>query len=426
MFLRILRRSLAINKKRKFLTISVVALGTGVIAALLSISLVIGDRLEQELRTYGANLEVVPAVDSLRIEINGVDYSNITRGAYLDERDLPRIKTIFWRNNIVGFAPFLPVRGSLKENGRTIPLVGTWFEKAMPTEDEPDFRTGVKIVYPYWRVEGRWASDDSSVPEAMIGAKLARVLNLANNDHFTTEVNGQFQRFRIVGIIRSGGVEENQAFVPLAVIQKLMNLPYKIKKIQISALTIPENERAKKDPATMTPKEYEKWYCAPYISAIAYQIMEVISNSKAKPILQVAESEGVILSKIKLILLLIAIASAGASILAVAGGMTAIVLERRSEIGLLKAIGASNRQVEALFLAEAGMIGVFGGLIGYGLGLFLAQIIGKSSFNLTAPFNPAVVLITVILAVIITLLGSLFPLRSVAALEPVVVLHGRE
>jgi putative ABC transport system permease protein len=425
MFFRILKRSFLRRKKRKALAVIVVALGSAVIAALLSVSLVIGDRLQQELRTYGANLEVVPQSDTLPIEINGVDYRTSARGAYLDERELPKLKTIFWRHNIVAFAPYLPALGELQATGQTIPLIGTWFDKPVPVEDEPDFRAGVKYVSPYWQVKGGWASDESSVPEAMVGAQLAETLNLSKDMDFFVKVNGQVQRFRVAGIVRSGGVEDNQVYVPLAVLQRLMNLPFQIKKIQVSALTTPENELAKKDPDTMTPEEYETWYCTPYISAIAYQIEEVITNAKARPILQVAESEGVILSKIKFLLLLIALAAAGASILAVASAMTAIVLERRAEIGLLKAIGASHRQVEALFLSEAGLIGFVGGLIGFGLGLFLAQVIGKSGFGMAVPFNSAVVLVTATLAIGIALLGSLPPVLKVTRLQPVAVLHGQ-
>lgn len=425
MFLRILKRSFVRKKERKALAITSVALGVAIVAALLSVAIVIGDRVQRELRAYGANLEVVPKSDTLPIEINGVDFGAVAQGAYLDERELPLLKTIFWRHNIVGFAPYLSTVSTLDSSGLMIPLTGTWFDKLLPVDDDPSFRTGVKTINPYWQVEGRWARDESPEAEAMLGASLARTLSLSVEDSFVVHVNRRAQRFRVVGIVRTGGPEENQAFVRLDLVQRLTNLPNRVKKIQVSALTTPENALAKKDPETMTSEEYETWYCTPYISAIALQIEEVISNAIARPILQVAESEGVILSKLTLLFVLIATAASVASILGVASAMTAIVLERRTEIGLLKAIGAGKAQVLALFLSEAGLVGFVGGLVGFFLGWSLAQIMGRSSFDVSVPLNPAVVLITVLLAVALALFGSLLPVRRAVRVDPVAVLHGQ-
>src|ERR1700757_5063851 len=109
MFLRIVADSFGRRPRHKLLTGAALALGMGVVTAALSVSLDVGDRLAQEFRSLGANLLVTPEADSLPLEIGGVDYRPANAGAYLPEADLGKLKTIFWRFNIMAFAPVLDV-----------------------------------------------------------------------------------------------------------------------------------------------------------------------------------------------------------------------------------------------------------------------------------------------------------------------------
>src|SRR5580658_7342568 len=109
MFLRLVADSFTRRPRRKVLTAAALALGMAVVTAALSVSLDVGDRLASEFRSLGANLVVTPAADSLPLEIGGVDYRPVNAGAYLPEADLPKIKTVFWHNNIIAFAPVLEV-----------------------------------------------------------------------------------------------------------------------------------------------------------------------------------------------------------------------------------------------------------------------------------------------------------------------------
>src|SRR6201998_3696467 len=111
MFLRLVADSFSRRPRHKFLTGAALALGMAVATAALSVSLDVGDRLAREFRSLGANLVVTPKADSLPLEIGGVDYRPANAGAYLPEADLGKLKTIFWRHNIVGFSPILEVPG---------------------------------------------------------------------------------------------------------------------------------------------------------------------------------------------------------------------------------------------------------------------------------------------------------------------------
>ena len=112
MFLRLVTDSFTRRPRRQFLTGAALALGMAVATAALSVALDVGDRLAREFRSLGANLVVTPAADSIRLEIGGVDYRPVNSGAYLPESDLPKIKQIFWHNNIMAFAPVLEVQAN--------------------------------------------------------------------------------------------------------------------------------------------------------------------------------------------------------------------------------------------------------------------------------------------------------------------------
>src|SRR6201997_4863242 len=99
----------------------------------------------------------------------------------------------------------------------------------------------------------------------------------------------------------------------------------------------------------MTPEVYDRWYCSPYVQSIAYQLQEVVPHSHAEQIRQVAQNEGTVLARIQGLMLLITVASLLASALAVSAAMATTILERRGEVGLMKALGAGNVSVAALF-----------------------------------------------------------------------------
>src|SRR6202043_3453988 len=150
MFLRLLYESFRRQKRPKLLAGIAIMLGVGVATAMIAVATDIGDKISRELRTYGANLIVTPQEDTLDVEIAGVNLKPPSDGAYLNEADLPKIKGMFWRNNIVGFAPMLPVSVTVDETklGENKPtLLGTYFAQHV-VFGKQDFVTGVRTTHP--------------------------------------------------------------------------------------------------------------------------------------------------------------------------------------------------------------------------------------------------------------------------------------
>ena len=117
MFVRLVYESFRRQKRRKLLAGAAITLGVTVATAMIAVATDIGDKMNRELRTIGANLLVTPQEDSLDVEIGGVNLKPPSDGAFLDEADLPKIKGTFWHNNITGFAPMLPVNVKLERDG---------------------------------------------------------------------------------------------------------------------------------------------------------------------------------------------------------------------------------------------------------------------------------------------------------------------
>jgi putative ABC transport system permease protein len=145
----------------------------------------------------------------------------------------------------------------------------------------------------------------------------------------------------------------------------------------------------------------------------------------AAPVRQIAESEGAILDKTKLLMILITVLALIGSALGISNLVTASVMERSQEIGLLKAIGAHDGMISRLVLTEIIITAIIGGIIGYFAGIGFAQIVGHSVFGSAIDIKLMIIPIVAILVVAVTLAGSIPAVRMVLRLEPAEVLHGR-
>lgn len=416
MFLRLIYQSFRRQQRRKLLAGVSIALGVTVATAMIAVATDIGDKMNHELRSYGANISITSQADTLDVEIGGVDLKPASDGAYLSEADLPAIKGIFWRNNIEGFAPFLPVPVTLA-NGEHVDLVGTYFQKQL-RYGKDEFVTGVRAIAPWWQVAGGWPANDSS--EVLVGATLAKSLGVQPG----SQVQIADRALTVSGILTTGGKEDNQIVAPLALAQSVLGKPGAVKQILVSALTKPEDDFARKNPAALSKADFDRWFCSPYAKAIAFQLAQAIPHSRATEIRQVAQNEGTVLSRIQGLMLLVTIAALLASALAVSAAMATAIMERRSEVGLMKALGAANSAIAGLFFTEAALLAVAGGAVGFGMGALLAQRIGAWIFESQVSIAPVLFPIVLAIAVLVTFLGSALSIRKAMRYEPVLVLRG--
>jgi len=452
MYTRLLLESLRRGTRRKLLAVTAVALGTLGATALGEVLLASGDRLAAELASYGANLELAPGPGRQTLAV----------------ASLPAVRRIFWRNNVVALAPFYPLRlevsaeglagseGGAAERGATAAaagagrasgaapapviaeVVGTWFHYPL----ERGWRTGLPATRPTLRVSGRWPHDegeprlpppdrgaaerqDLAVPpagaEAVLGRRLAARLHLGVGGRLRAALGERAIRLAVTGIVSSGGDEDDQAFVPLAAVGRLAGLPGRFVRAEIFAQTNPESGNVR-DPRSMTPRQYEAWYCTAYPSSVAFQLRQALPEAEVRVVHGVTAATADVLGKLHGVLLaLAAVALVGAAV-GVTAAMTATVLERRLEAGLMVAIGAARRRVVVFFLLEAALLGGFGGLLGGGLGLAAGRLLGTGALGVEVPWKPVLLPFAVLLGVIVAVLASAPPVTRALGRYPAALL----
>ena len=445
MLARMLFQSWRFGIKRKLLVIITIFLAAGLVSALLAVSIDIGDKMAKELKSYGANILVEPASNAaLPDELS--HSASLSSQDFLDEKELPNIKDIFWRNNIVGFAPLLSANVQVTKSSqnstalsapKTINVLGTFFDHNIAVPDEEDYHTGQRIISPYWKVEGEWVDDLNNdfgeVVPALAGEQLAKSNGWKIGDKLSlsyTNDNGESQQsaVEIKGILSTGGTEDNQLVMPLSAAQNLLGLEGKVQSVRVSALTVPENDLSRKARANidaLDAEAYDRWYCTAYVSSISHQLEEAISGAMVRPIWQVAASEGVVIGKIQLLLAVVTFAALIAAAMGIASLMSAGIIERSKEIGLMKALGAYQWQITLLFYCEAVLSALVGGIFGCLAGWGLAKFIGAALFGAPLDFAWIVVPCVLVLSILIAVIGTWFPAHKIAKLYPIEVLYGR-
>lgn len=278
---------------------------------------------------------------------------------------------------------------------------------------------GAKKTSPFWRIDGDWPASGQvlvgkSVAETYslkVGKKIAATFAPETEEKETASESAQESGqepvmdnsidLTVAGILDTGGKEENYIYMTLDDMQQLTGkeVSYDLCELSVSAT---ETE----------------------LSAIADQINSNVKAVTARLVRKVTQSETTVLSKLQSLVFLVTIVVLALTMICVATTMTAVVAERRKEIGLRKALGASNTSIVREFMGEGLVLGAFGGLIGSFLGFAFAQLISVNVFNSTIILMPWLVPVTILASLVVTGLACLIPIRSATYVDPALVLKG--
>lgn len=440
MTLQIIRKSFQGSRFQKVLALVTIIASSLLISCMLNITLGIGNQIAKDLRGYGSNIVVLPKGTTLSVEVGDEIYAPLQNESYLEESKLHLIKEIFWRNNITAFAPFLDIKvivGDLSQKNNapqsTTIFTGTYFDKNIGVQDEPEFSTGVKMLYPAWSVEGEWISDDS-LDFVLVGSELAKRDNIKIGDtlilHESSADSNQAQiyKVKVSGILSNSGIYDNRIIGSLALAQKLLGKDNIFAKAEVSAFTIPENTlsyKARRNIDNLNAVEFDTWYCSAFASSIAYQIEEDFKGASAKAQIKVSDAESSIVRKIQGLMSVTSIICLLVASVGIGALLSAEFQRRRKEIGLMKVLGANLWQIYAIFAGESCVIAIIGAIIGFFGGVGVAELISISIFAHTLPISWIALPLSIVFALFISLCGSLFLLKNINALMPANVLYGR-
>lgn len=378
MFWRVLWGSLRYQKSRLAVAILAVLLGASLISGLVNLSFDVSSHAGRELRAYGANLVLMPREGSAKVASSILD--TVMAGRSFPETDLAMLNSY---EEIVSYVPYLYLVADVA--GKPVVVTGTQFDRALE-------------VSPWWQVRGRWPTHTE---DGLIGVRVARTLGLAPGNRVTLNYGEASHTLTIAGVLQTGGPEDSQVFVSLKEAQMLSGRPEEISMIRVSVLA---GKRS--------------------VEELAADIETRLPDVDARALRQFVQPEADVLRRTRRLMSLVAALVLIMASLTVGSTLFTAVLERRAEIGLMKALGAGNRRVAGFFLAEALSMGIVGGVMGYVAGLGLAAFIGWKVFQSPLMPTPIGFPVTLGAALGVVLLASLWPVRKALAVDPAVTLRG--
>lgn len=372
MFWLVLFKSLKIRKNRVSITFFSIMIGASIITALSSVYFDISAKMSRELRAYGANFFIGPKAT---LASRSTEAETIRQSLALIPAD-----------KLIGASPY--VYGVVRLDLGNAVLAGVDF-------------SGLKKLSPYWQVDGKWISVDFDDESCMIGKTLAKNMELKVGDSVNVIKNetGFQKSLTIKGIAETGQAEDEQIFVNLNMAGQILGQQGKVNHAMLSIVTEGMD-----------------------IDLLASRMEAKFPGLDAKPIRKVSHSDGKILDKIKGLMAIIAVIILTVTTLCVMTTLIAIVSERTREIGLMKAIGADDRDIVRQFLSETLTIGLAGVGAGLVLGFLLAQLLGQAVFGSFISFRLIVLPVTLVPSIAAALLAAALPVRMAVRVVPAQVL----
>jgi len=378
MFWRIVRRLLTANYGRLFVILLALGAGAAITSALLNLQIDAKRRLTTEFRALGANVIVAPR-----------DANANSGGGTLDQALLTSLPAENSGKPVPAVA-FLYVIGAVAKAGETHhqPAVISGTEGQGLTQVRPGRRT-------------EYSAELENDPAACeVGAKAAEQLKVHAGDSLHFRNQGREATCKVFAVVATGGAEDSQIFTKLATAQMLADLPGRISLVQLSV--------------TGTPDSIDR-----FLSALSQRL----PGADVHGIRQLAEAEGKLYNRISGLLSTTVIIVLLLTSLCVMAGMSNVAIERKNDVGLMKAIGGSVRRVVRLFLAEAILMGIVGGLIGSAVGIVGSIWLGKTVFGVAAQPRWIVYPVSVGITILVSI-ASAFPLRRLASVRPASVFRG--
>ena len=379
MFVRLLWQLLRGSRGRLMVALIALVSGAAVISALLNLEFDITRKLTEEFRTLGANLVISPGrpvrAGGLAAEAPTLMDSSAVLSA------IERMRT----PDIVAAAPFLFVVA--RSAKKPVVVAGTWLSE-------------MGKLNPTWKLNGEWVTWREDEAQCLVGRNVARQFLLRPGNQIELTYLGRSAHLHVAGIVDAGGTDDNQVFVNLPLAQRLAGLEGQIGLVQLSVIG-----------STSSIAEY------------AAKLSELLPGFDVRPIRQVTQAEGELLTRIRLLILSMVLLILVLTALCVLATMAALAMERREDVGLMKALGGGISRIVGLFLAEVGVLGAAGGLIGTVTGVELSRWMGQRVFGTAISARWEIFPLTIALMVAVALTAAL-PLRLLGKVKPAVILRG--
>jgi putative ABC transport system permease protein len=380
MFWRIIGRLLVANPGRLFVILLALGSGAAITAALLNLQIDAKRRLTTEFRSFGANVIITPQEAS----VPSSTAKTLPESVYQTVPNIPI--------NQGGKSAFLYVMAQVTSYGseKVIPAIVVGAREEGNTFARIPLFTEVSAGGPS-RTESN----------CFVGMKVAAQLRVHADDRIFLKNEDREDTCHIAAVQTTGGEEDNQVYVGgLEAAQHLAALPGRISLMQVNF--------------PGTPAEVDRFIAT---------LQQKLPDTDVHGIRQFTEGEAKIYNRISGLLTATVLIILVLTFFCVMAAMTNVAMERRNDVGLMKALGGSVRRIVRLFFAEAALLGLTGGLIGSTVGILLSIWLGKAVFGLAARPRLIVYPIAIMLTLLVSLASAL-PLRRLASIRPASVFRG--
>ena len=379
-FIKMITSSMIRRRSRMLVALLAIAVGATILSGLVTIYYDVPRQMGAEFRNYGANMIFLASSNEAEFNSDTVEEAL----TYINKSDL------------VGVAPYRYEAVLIHEQ----PIVAAGTDM-----------TGAKATSPYWLIDGEWPAASGDI---LLGKKEAEFLNLkigdkvdviysTEDDHVADDGTTEAveKTFTVTGILETGGSEEEYVYMDMDDLIFLAGDPGRLDVVELSVSGGSEE-----------------------LNAYTERISEAVPDVAPRLVKRVTESETTVLTKLQALVFLVTAVVLILTMICVATTMTAVVTERRKEIGLRKALGASDQGIIGEFMGEGLLLGAVGGILGSALGFAFAQFVSINVFSSSISFQFWLLPLTIIVSVLVTGLACAVPVRSATQIDPALVLKG--
>lgn len=413
MFFRMLLSAVFRRRSRAVMAVVASLVGAATLSCLAMICIAVPQQMNQEMRAYGANLIVTPLADSENSK-SGIDDAMVEHTTEMvSAKGSEKHATYRYENVRVNAAPYVMAGvnpAQVRNLNHHWVVDGSWPSagKVLVGRDVADamgLKVGGSITIGYRASDnaassgqasqsGTGGTSDGQTSSGSTGAQQTQ------NGHVSSDImDTSGTEFRVAGIVDTGGSEDSIIYALAGDVDKLTGSTRGVDVIEYSS-------------------------GASDLTALVNSINDMTSmHVKAQQVTKITASDTRVITMLQTLFWIVSLVVLVFTLVGVGTTISSIVSQRRNEIGLRKALGASSHAIGVEFYVESAVYGLLGGLLGTATGYGMARWLCATVFERSIGFNWWLAVVSVVFSALVAVVASIPPVHRATRIDPAVVLR---
>ena len=424
MFFRMLLSAVFRRRSRAVMAVVASLVGAATLSCLAMICIAVPQQMNQEMRAYGANLIVTPLADSENGK-SGIDDAMVEHTTQMvSAKGSEKHATYRYENVRVNAAPYVMAGvnpAQVRNLNHHWVVDGSWPSagKVLVGRDVADamgLKVGGSITIGYRASDNAASSGQASQPgtEGTDGTAQSGTGGTSDgqtssgstgaqqtqNGHVSSDImDTSGTEFRVAGIVDTGGSEDSIIYALAGDVDKLTGSTRGVDVIEYSS-------------------------GASDLTALVNSINDMTSmHVKAQQVTKITASDTRVITMLQTLFWIVSLVVLVFTLVGVGTTISSIVSQRRNEIGLRKALGASSHAIGVEFYVESAVYGLLGGLLGTATGYGMARWLCATVFERSIGFNWWLAVVSVVFSALVAVVASIPPVHRATRIDPAVVLR---